>query len=233
MNDIWGVNANRIFAAGCCGKAALAVSGDQGRTWQAISVAPGMTTGDFSAIAGFGDGIFLAGSAEQQARTMRFSSDAGGAWQETAVPMRNAITQLRSLEFGRVYGLAGAYVTYTEDRGQSWLEWPRHVGSAQLAFWVLDPGRILSCSTGGAVYTGAGGVFARVTSPAKTDLYAIWGISQDDFWVGGINVIAHTKDGGRSWSAKAIPGSIRSIWGSGPNEVYFAGPSAIYHYHRP
>lgn len=87
------------------------------------------------------------------------------------------------------------------------------------------------------IVVGAGGVIRRrtssgtyesVTSGTANDLYFVWGSSSSDIYAGGVGVLLHSTDGGRTWTditstAGIGPSeSIYQIHGNSRDAVYFA-----------
>ena len=74
-----------------------------------------------------------------------------------------------------------------------------------------------------AYYDGKEWQILKIISVDLPVLYAVYGFSESDIWVGGRNDILHYT--GKSWTRipADIPGKIEAIWGRRPDDVWFGG----------
>jgi hypothetical protein len=97
--------------------------------------------------------------------------------------------------------------------------------------WGASSSDIWAVGTGGndagyVQHSPGGGVWAEVyrTGP----LYAVWGSGPSDIYLGGLDLLLHSSDGGANWKNETlpkVPGSwlIDRIWGNGANDIYAGG----------
>jgi hypothetical protein len=73
-------------------------------------------------------------------------------------------------------------------------------------------------------------------TPATAVPTALWASAPNDAWLAGIDY--GVGDGaasmrhfdGQTWTSTSLPASIRSLWGSGPKDVWGAGAAGVVHY---
>jgi hypothetical protein len=99
------------------------------------------------------------------------------------------------------------------------------------AVWMAELSEdVFAGSMEGSIYRFDGASWAKIASLKTSAVTDIWGSSAGNVWVvGGDNgTIVHYD--GSEWRSFGDDFEARSIWGTGPNDVYAAGDAPLWHY---
>ena len=173
------------------------------------------------AVAFIGDNAgWVAGSSGTLLRT----SDSGTSWQSVGPRTSRWIMGLSFLDTGEgwIVGQHGA-IYHTTDGGDSWVDQSCGVDTMLRDAHFLNATDGWVCGENSTVLrtTDGGTTWTDVTQSLVGDVVSVYAASKDEAWVAGEVGIQHTTNGGATWVAGTLPGTVSLTM----NDVWFTSTS--------
>lgn len=206
-----------------------------GSQWAAV---PGPSNATFTTMSGFGDGtVVIAGTrlvgggivAVKRPSSTEFvdtglmlsqrpssicGTDAGG-------PIFVAVNEARRGAVIKLAGVGGAQSTVFKARGELYGLWCS--SSARDVYVVGGGGFAARSRDGGATWT-------EEATPAKKDLFSVWGASPDVLWaVGDGGAIVRRTASGWSMDTSPTTQQVQAVWGRSSSDVWAVTQSSVLH----
>ena len=112
--------------------------------------------------------------------------------------------------------------------GLNWTVELTNLDNSINGIWGPEPGVLYVVGDEGMLLVTQGGEWQQVEFTYTQDLYSIWGLSQDEFFIGGNNIlISYSND---HYSAMTYyQKNYYSIWGTAADDVYAAGTNLLHY----
>lgn len=224
LSGVWGTASDNVYAVGSDGW----MLRYDGADWTRVDVGTehhlydvwGSAADDLYVVgSSAGTGIFKTGVA--------FHYD-GSSWAKTDAPVVLSSVWGTGPEDVWAVGPEGTVVHYD---GTEWSQARGGMGRSLEGLHGFSNGTVYAAG-GSIVLRNGGSGWEVAVAVEESPHYAIWGESDNDFFVvgGGMNYIMRVRNG--AWSRHAVPGgwgSYRGVWGSSSSDV-FVGGSRIMHF---
>jgi len=94
--------------------------------------------------------------------------------------------------------------------------------------WAASSSDVWAVGVNATVLRFNGTAWSAVTGAATSDVDAVWGSSSTDVWFAGSGTVHHWN--GTSFTAFSFGGTLLSVGGSGPNDVWVTGENTNLHH---
>lgn len=93
---------------------------------------------------------------------------------------------------------------------------------------MVRPDGVVACTTAGMVWRKIGSAWEAIGDGSGSQIYGVWGLSADDFWICGTNgLIKRYRQGQWTTLAAGTTAPLYSVWGAPGVGPFFVGNSGI------
>lgn len=167
--------------------------------------------------------------ADVTAAPMTIPSCATGTWcieasPTTGTPLLHGVSAVSASDVFAV-GDTGTIIRRT---GGAWTVMTSGTTNDLRGVWALSSSNVWAVGISGTILRFNGTSWSTVTGVTTSDLDAVWASGANDVWLAGGSSVWHWN--GTAFSSTGIGGTLLSVSGTGPSDVWVTGENANVHH---